>query len=123
MKRYSSTGEYGDFYENELDYIVTEPVIMEMKNDSQKDRMLIRSLFMEMAVSLIGDYDTHLTMGGLGGCLSVEAWLEKNTNNPIENCLKPCLKRFLDKGFFIRDFQTYVWDVTCRIQINQILLD
>ena len=82
----------------------------------------VRSDFMEAAAIVEYDYEIRSSFSGLGGCEGVSHWFaEKDTGQPIYDCLKPVFGDFINEGYHRAEFKLYVWHLVCVAQFELLL--
>lgn len=81
----------------------------------------IRSRFLEAVFSIQYFYNIHKEMGGIGGCVDVEAWRASDSHEGegILSDVKELICIFCeDNGFYERDFLQWVMELIVSVQAN-----
>lgn len=90
--------------------------LFEVLPDAESDSAQ-RQEIADLAATVEHDYEIHKTMGGLGGCLSVDEWRRTDEETPVKTVLKRMLFDFIDRGFIPREFCLVTRSTICEIQL------
>ena len=94
--------------------------ILNLKNKSNEE---IRSLFAEASSVVRYDWEIHENMGGMGGCKTLDEWIEDIYEDPIEQAVKLVFKEYIKDDANIREyFLQYIWNLVCSCQIDILFM-
>lgn len=85
---------------------------------SERGRRKQRHDVFSYAGELIYDYDIHRSMAGIGGCLSLDEWKDKQEDTPIKTVLKQMLYQYVADGFIHQEFILAAHAAICEIQMS-----
>lgn len=100
---------------NNLILKLAEIVVPKKVDNFHQFQLELRHKLYNAGAGIIQGWQIHSTMAGLGGCLNLQQWREKNDEDPLEQILKEMMFHFTDQNYLYREFLSVIESVYCQI--------
>lgn len=80
-----------------------------------------RSMFLESMSKMAYDYSIHSSVGGMGGCLTLEEWESTRQQCQLDDLTKDMLYEAVSREYLPQEAILIVWQYVVQAQLNMAL--